>query len=243
MKQKKEIFIIPFAGGSINSMIPLAREFELFSKVHILELPGRGKRILEPLLTNVEEMVEDLYAIVRPKMNINKEYCFFGHSMGSLLGILLVKKILEEDNFRITHFFASGRGGPSLQLENKGTSKLPSNEFREKLRELGGSPDDVLENEELMELFEPIIRADFKASEEFEYKESKKLDIHIMGFYGTEEKITMEDMLLWQSESNFPVQILRFEGNHFFLFNWIKEVSKNINNRIKEETPLNSKIV
>lgn len=245
MKQKKELelIIIPFAGGGVSSMLPLAREFKGFCNVHILELPGRGKRIQEELLMNINEMVEDLYATIKPKLEKNKEYCFFGHSMGSLLGILLIHKIIEEDEYNISHFFASGRGGPSLVYENNATSQLPSKEFREKLRELGGSPEEVLAHEDLMEVFEPIIRADFKAIEEFEYSGSIKIDIHITGFYGSEEKATEDDMKLWQLESNFPIEIVEYEGNHFFLFDWVKEISEKMKQRIEDKRVLNISVI
>ncbi|MDW9383020.1 thioesterase II family protein [Chryseobacterium sp. JV558] len=244
MKKKElELIIIPFAGGGANSMIPLAQEFRGFCRVHTLELPGRGKRIVEPLLTDINEMVEDLYQVIMPKLDKDKEYCVFGHSMGSLLGILLVHRILEEDNFHISHFFGSGRGGPSLAYENDAASQLPSKEFREKLRELGGSPDEVLAHEDLMEVFEPIIRADFKAIEEYQFNESIKLDIHITGFYGSEEKVKEDGMKTWQLESNFPVELVQFEGNHFFLFNWAKEISEKMKQRMEDKSILSISLI
>lgn len=237
------MFIIPFAGGSAHSMVPFAQEINKFCVVEILELPGRGKRINEPLLTNTDEIINDLWSKVIPKIGPQyKDYFIFGHSMGTILGILLIQKIVRERGIKVSHFFVSGRGGPSKEydLEDRNTHLLPSKEFKEKLRELGGSPDEVLDNDDLMEFFEPIIRADFQAIATFHYKKSGKLDVPITGFFGSDEKTKLEDMQLWQLESIHPVEIVQFPGHHFFVFNCLNEIIKIMKDRVEERMKLNN---
>jgi medium-chain acyl-[acyl-carrier-protein] hydrolase len=58
-----------------------------------------------------------------------------------------------------------GRAAPSLPRANEPLHSLPNADFRQRLGEIGGTPQAVLENDELMELLLPLIRSDFKAIE------------------------------------------------------------------------------
>lgn len=86
-----KLFCIPFSGGNAYSYA----EFKKYLPDHIelcnLELPGRGKRIAEELLTSIDTMTEDLFRQVESKLEGN--YVIFGHSLGALQGLTLCRHI------------------------------------------------------------------------------------------------------------------------------------------------------
>ena len=98
-----------------------------------MELPGRGQRISEPLLSDIHKIVDD--AFLQIKAHINIPYAIYGHSLGTLLGFLLVKRILNENLQQPLHLFFSGRGGPSVQDKDKHIHALPKKEFIKKLHD------------------------------------------------------------------------------------------------------------
>ncbi len=106
--QKITLYCLPYAGGHSLSY----RDFQANVAENILikplELPGRGKRIKEPLLTNLETMVDDLFQQIQNELN-DKPYAIYGHSMGTLLGYLLTKRILNAGKPAPLHLFVSGR--------------------------------------------------------------------------------------------------------------------------------------
>ena len=108
-----------------------------FINIIPLELPGRGKRISEPLLSDIQSMTDDLFLQI--KTSIMSPYAFYGHSLGALLGYLLVKRILDEKLPPPLHLFFSGRAGPSVQDKDKDIYALPKKEFIQKLKEYDGS--------------------------------------------------------------------------------------------------------
>lgn len=59
--EKMRLLCLPYAGGSAASIyLPWKRKLKEEVEVIPLELAGRGKRIKEPLLQSVDEMVTDL---------------------------------------------------------------------------------------------------------------------------------------------------------------------------------------
>ena len=229
-KKNKLLFIIPFAGGSCFSMKKISDLID-FMDVKILELPGRGKRINSELINNIDDIINDLLPEITHHIENYNEYYLFGHSMGAIISYELIHKLSLHLKKMPKTLFVSGRPGPSNIRKKKKTYDLPSIEFKQKLRELGGCPEEVLMNKELMNFYEPIIRADFEAIENYQYPDRKKpLPVKIIGLFGTDEDITKEEMLCWKKESVFNVKIIELLGNHFFIFDNASEISNIIKN-------------
>ena len=71
-----------------------------------------------------------------------------------------------------------------------------------------------------MDFFEPIIKADFRAIEEYKYQPmDNPFSIPIFVRVGDEERITSERLNAWQRETLFPINVRRLSGDHFFIFN------------------------
>jgi surfactin synthase thioesterase subunit len=229
---KEVLFLLPYAGGNcycLRGLIPELSPIEVVS----LEYPGRGKRINERLLRTSEEIVCDLFDCVMNHINNCTDFYIYGHSMGTLMGYLLIHKVLKDTGKKPKHFFVSGRGGPSI-VDNTARFLLPSHEFRENLKELGGCPEEVLKNNELMNFFEPVLRADFESIETYHHIPATKLNVPITGFHGLNGDTNAVDMNLWQQESIYPIRIFGFSGNHFFIFDHWKEIGAIINETIRK---------
>jgi surfactin synthase thioesterase subunit len=218
MNENKSIklFCLPFAGGSKYSFALFKRHLPEYIELIPLDIPGRGARFSEPLLSDMEALVEDLYAQIVP--HVNSRYCFYGHSMGTLLAYLLTCRIQDENLNLPTHLFLSGRGGPENENTDRKWHALPSNEFRVKLAELGGSPQEVLDNDGLMEILEPILRADFKAVENFQYDQIRTFAIPVIVLHGLDDNFSSNQAQSWQVISEIPLNLHEFEGGHFFIF-------------------------
>lgn len=221
-----KLFCLPFAGGSKYSYKGYESKAPAEIEVIPLELPGRGKRIREPLMTNLDALVEDLYGFLRPQLN-DEPYAIYGHSMGAFLTHLLTKKILADDGVKNPlHLFLTGCRGPSIKDSEPGKHLLPKEQFIQKLIEYGGSPDEILQDKQLINFFEPIIRADFQAIESHLYVSSTPHDIPMTVMIGNQEVTTAEDAKAWQMESSIPINFIQFEGKHFFIFDHVDEIVK-----------------
>ncbi|MDQ3191153.1 MAG: alpha/beta fold hydrolase [Bacteroidota bacterium] len=226
MKEKINLYCLPFAGGSSYSYNVFTPHLSSNVNLVPVELPGRGKRSREALLNEADLMADDVFAKIKSNLVSGVPYAIFGHSMGGLLGYLLTRKILENNLPLPLHLFISGRSGPSYNDDREKYYLLPKQEFRDKLKELGGSPKEVLENDDLMDFFEPILRADFQVVETYNHQEEAPFSVPASIMIGDEDKISLEAARLWQKETSQPIKLHSFTGGHFFVFQHLTSICK-----------------
>ncbi|HOY65263.1 MAG TPA: alpha/beta fold hydrolase [Candidatus Ozemobacteraceae bacterium] len=210
------LFVPPYAGGNTTSFnafrAPFAtRGFELVP----LELPGHGRRITEPLLTDIGAMVDDLYALVA--VRLDRPFAFWGHSMGSLLAWLLAQRIERAGVAKPLALVVSGRRAPHLPERHPPRHTLPRPAFIEELRRFGGLPEEVLNHPAYMEYAEPIIRADFQALDTYVHVAGAPLTVPIGVLMGDRDDVTLEEAERWREATRGPVIVERVAGGHFFL--------------------------
>lgn len=208
------LICLPYAGGNAYSYHAFGAWLESSLNLITPELPGRGVRYGQPLLTDINVMANDMLAQLQDKLHT--PYAIYGHSMGGITGYLLMRQIAEQRLPPPLHFFCSGCRAPSIPRVNK-YHNLPHDAFKEKLRELGGSPEELLNHPELIEFYLPMLRADFSAVESFHYQPGPLLQTPFTLLMGSDDKVSLADAEAWQQETSKPVSILHFPGGHFFI--------------------------
>jgi len=209
-----KIITFTFAGGSKYSFPNFSKNLSNFV---VLEYPGRGIRTDENFITDIDLLIEDLLPKVKNEINSSNDYIIYGHSMGALIGYLVCHKIKELKIKQPLKLIVSGRKAPSIKKEEI-LSDLPDSEFWEEIIKIGGIADEIQNYNELMEFYIPILKADFKTTENYIYTQKGKLNLDIDVFYGNDEDITEEEIIGWKNESTETVTINVLNGNHFFMF-------------------------
>jgi surfactin synthase thioesterase subunit len=212
-----KLFCLPFAGGSSISYRGMYSYLDACIQPHFLEIPGHGSRAREPLQRDMTTLVDTCFETFC-REHRDESYAVYGHSMGAVIGYLLTRKIIDHGFSPPEHLFFSGRQGPAVPDTTPGRHLLPGDEFFAMLEEFDGSPKEVLQNRELMEYFEPILRADFQACESFRYVELQPLPVPITVMYGEQEPYSSDEFLGWQRETIHELRMHSFPGGHFFIF-------------------------
>ena len=109
---------------------------------------------------------------------------------------------------------------------------MPGDLFLEKLKAYDGIPEVLLEEKELHEFFEPILRADFKAIGAYRYTPAPPLDLPITVIVGSEDKPTFEEACRWQEVTRRKVTVERLPGKHFFIFEQAPVVARIIREKL-----------
>ncbi|MEL6866246.1 MAG: thioesterase domain-containing protein [Bacteroidota bacterium] len=233
--KKVKLFCFPFAGGSARYYKDWQRLLSDSIVLRPVELAGRGQRIGEALYSDMQEMIDDLYAIIEPELH-DLPYALFGHSMGGVIAFELMLRIQQENKPMPRHFFASGRNAPHLKKERKHYHSLSEEAFKTEILKLGGAPVELFEEPELADLFLPMLRNDFRLAETYAFlqKEIQPFDFGITVFVGKEEDYSAQEIAEWHRHTNKMCAIYYFPGGHFFINSFGKEITGLINRTMKK---------
>ncbi|CAK7015992.1 alpha/beta fold hydrolase [Tissierella carlieri] len=234
---KFRLFCLPYAGGSATIYYQWKSLINSHIDLCAVELAGRGKRLREPLYEDFEAMVNDVYNIIEDQLS-DLPYAFFGHSMGSAIVFELAHKIRMNNRPVPSHLFLSSRDAPITLSEddterdiNKNTDK-DDKEFIEDLRRLGGIPDELYANEELLNFFLPIIKCDVNNMRTYSFTSKDVLDLDMSVLYGINEDIEISKIEAWQEFTLKKVRIKVFQGGHFYIVSSRNELIQYINDTL-----------
>ncbi len=223
VKTKPQLFLLHFAGGNCYSFAFLKKYLEEHVEMITIELPGRGKRMNEPLIRNKSQAIEDVFHQVKKERNPNVPYVLYGHSMGVSLG-LHIAALMESNADPARSFIASGNAGPGVHKE-KIRYSLSELEFKAELKKLGGVPDELFENDELYRFFEPILRADFEVVEKENTLEAPILNATpVCALMGIKEE-NADRIDNWKQFTHASFSGHLFDGDHFFIHQHAQELS------------------
>lgn len=217
------LFCIPYSGGNGYSYLAFKKQLPSGIRLINLELPGHGTRINEPLCYSVEEMTDHL--LQQMENSTGEEYALFGHSLGALLAFLLVRKISTLGKSLPMLLIVSGQTAPS-QIKPDDRYLLPDDQFIEVLREMAGTPDELLAEKGFLDFFLPIVKADFQAIAHYRYKKDQVLEVPILVLLGRQEHIRIDDAVRWHEETTRETGFYWFEGGHFFITEHVHEVCR-----------------
>ena len=210
------LLCFPHAGGSSVAYHGWSVAMPPHIEVCAVELPGRGTRFREPLRTEMRELASEAQQGLQPWMNA--PFALFGHSLGASLCYELARRLERDGGPRPLRLFVSGRRAPHRPRPGPIIHRLPDDQFVEELRQLQGTPDGVLENPELMELFLPILRADFQLGETYSLAAPEPLDCPLSAYGGVQDtEVSHDELQEWRRYTNADFQLRPFPGNHFFV--------------------------
>lgn len=213
---RMRLFCFYYAGGTASIFRNWQEALPEGVEVLAVQLPGREYRLAEPLLTNAREIASELAEILPPLLN--KPYVFFGHSMGVLIGFDVIRILRARGMRQPELLIASGRNAPQFRWRDAGLQLLPDEEFIAAVRDYNGTPEALLANESLRDLWLPRLRADLTISATYEYVEQRPLECPIVVLVGEEDSLVSEAGLQgWLTETTAGVRYFRYPGNHFFL--------------------------
>lgn len=212
------LFCFPYAGGGASIFRLWAKELPSEIEVIPVQLPGRERRMREAPFSKIEPLLQALIQVLPPYLD--RPFAFFGYSMGALICFELIRQLRRQGLPLPLHLLVSGRRAPQIPCPKPFAHQLSDAEFIEDLRHKGGTPEAVLQNSELMQLFMPIMRADLGLNETYKYTTELPLDFPISVLGSSEDtEVNREQLDAWREQTTSSFSLQMFPGNHFFLIN------------------------
>ncbi|MEM8963539.1 MAG: alpha/beta fold hydrolase [Acidobacteriota bacterium] len=210
------LFCLPYAGGGALVYRGWSELLPAEIEVCPVELPGRGGRIRETSHRRMAPLIDEMAVAVAPLTD--KPWAVFGHSMGSVTGWELARRLMTLTHTEPVKMIASARRPPQSEPEKDPIHDLPDDELTEEIRALEGTPEEVLEHPELMKLMLPLLRADFELNFTYRPLAGPQLSRPLTALGGLEDRETTNEILEgWREATTGPFKLRMLPGGHFFV--------------------------
>ncbi|MGE5342619.1 MAG: thioesterase II family protein [Candidatus Omnitrophota bacterium] len=231
---KTKLFCFPYAGGAAASYNQWKPYFDPDIEFRPIELAARGRRMREANYASIDHAVDDALKLIKDEL-LQGPYALCGHSMGSMIAFELAYKILKNNYPAPVHIIFSGRAAPQINREKKRRlHHLPDPEFKKELLGMGGTPKEFFEHPELLEVFLPLLKGDFRLTETYVHApKDAPLDCNITVMSGKKDEDSIEEVEAWTVHSSRQCNIHYFEGGHFFIHEEPQRVVEIINTAIR----------
>lgn len=226
------LFCFPYAGGTAQIYQGWKRYLSSSIELIPIELAGRGRRFLEPHYESFHAMVEDVQKVVSTYLD-GRPYFFFGHSMGSLIAYEVAIRLRELEKDLPTHMFLSGRAAPH-HSSSFTYHLLSDEELKKEIFSFGGTPEEYLQDPDFLSIFLPMIRSDLKAVDT--YSPSLPVPPLLCRFTilnGKQDELVQGKIEGWCSYTQSQIEYIDFEGGHFYLHDYRKEIADLISSKVK----------
>ncbi|XP_067657009.1 S-acyl fatty acid synthase thioesterase, medium chain-like [Haliotis asinina] len=213
------LICLPWGGGGSIFYAGWGRLMSENIEVVGVTLPGREARIDEKCCDDLEEIITDIINVMKSRY-MDKPFILFGHSMGSLLAYELACRLKSQTGQEPRKMYLSGISAPHspmrqrLNIDHNATDQ----EFIEALGSLGGTPKEVLENEEIMKFILPTLRADNTMLDRFDFTPSDGQPPFTcpMSFFDGKDD-AKHDIEAWKSLTTGQFTLTMMPGGHFYL--------------------------
>lgn len=180
-------------------------------------LPGRAHRLMEPLFRDVGEAARVFAGVIAPLAE--QPIALFGHSLGATIAYETALALPPALQANLRGLFVSGSAPPSVPRRRGPFHNLPDAELKQELLMFGGTPAEVLQNDELMALMLPGIRADFEMLETWTRVEPGTVPCPLFCYGGTSDPDTSPaELECWREYAGDVFRSRLYGGGHFFLF-------------------------
>jgi surfactin synthase thioesterase subunit len=199
-----------FAGGSAATYREWNGLLAPSIEVCAVELPGRGRRWQEAPLADMEELVDHLASTLAPLFD--RPVIMFGHSLGAWIAYALALRGPRTAGLIVS---ASPGAGSRTDRHRSDLSRLA---LVHELRAMGGTPQLVLEDDLLLDVYLPAIRADFRLLERWVAPSRVKLGCPITMIAARDDRVVgFEQATAWAERTTGEARIVELGGGHFYL--------------------------
>jgi acyl transferase domain-containing protein/surfactin synthase thioesterase subunit/acyl carrier protein len=214
---KARLFCFPYAGGGLVSFRPWSQLLGDSVELVAVEPPGRGTRINEPPIDDLDTFVECLLPEIVEWLD--RPSAFFGHCVGGLTMFATLCALPRACAHFIKYSFACGVRPPHLlkrrgefednlaydmMLHKEFDIRVPpyaqaDEIFAGIIRQFGlPAADRMLETPKLREVLLPTIRAEFGMAYNYEYRPVEPFSFPISSFVGNLDPwVSKEDSAAW----------------------------------------------
>jgi pyochelin biosynthetic protein PchC len=216
--RRPRLVCLPYAGGSAYTFTSWPAALADIAAVTPVSLPGRADRGDVPPVLDLAAAADRLAAdlMAWPAGTTDRPVALFGYSLGALLGFETARRLT-----------AAGRPPAALVVaacappaaHRPGRLHLrPDRDLIDWIRRLGGIPESVLDDPDMLAILLPVLRADVALSECYRYQRTGPMPVPITTIAGQADPETSPAAMDgWEAETTLPLRQITLPGGHMFI--------------------------
>lgn len=181
-----------------------------------IQLPGRENRIREPLYESIPPLVEGLVEAIGA--SLSGSFAFFGHSLGATVAFETARALRRAGLPQPMALGVAAARAPQLPWPHpplRDLDDLPL--LHEVQRRYGSVPPVMLEDRELREMLLPILRADLRLVETYQYEDGPPFAFPIVAFGGERDHMVgRPEIEAWAAQTTGAFRSRFLPGGHLF---------------------------
>lgn len=229
------LLCLPHAGGVAAWYSSLTTALAPRVRALAVQYPGRQDRYAEPGAESIQVLADRLFQILEGDEGDEGAQdvptALFGHSMGAIVAFELARR-LEAAGRAPAVLIASGSRAPSASR----TALAPAGDkaLIEELTSLGGTDASLLRDPELLKLFLPALRSDYRALAAYRRPEGGPLSCPIVAMVGDQDhQVPVAQVEAWAAETNTGFELRIYPGGHFYLAEQVAAVTAAIESDLR----------
>jgi medium-chain acyl-[acyl-carrier-protein] hydrolase len=229
---RARLFFFPAAGSGTARARSWARQLPPTIEICYVQLPGRESRMEEEPFTSFAALLSDLDAALDPWIDL--PFVLLGHSMGALLAFELACLRARDRRSLPAKLIVLGHGGPSCPSRLRQVNGMSDDDLVRWLRQMGGTPDEVFDKPELLNLLLPTLRADLSVCGSYTYVPRPPLACPITVVGGVQDPhASRSELEAWRRETIGPCRVRMLPGDHFFLYSSEREFVRVVSDEVR----------
>lgn len=216
------LICFPFAGGGTLTYRGWPGMLDSRVEVVAVQLPGRDRRRAEEPIPSIMSVVVQVADAI--EAHLDRPYLLCGHSMGAVLAFEMSRELRRRGLRQPDGVIVSARRAPHLPDPGPVMHTLSDRDFKARLKGMNGTPPEVLESDELMDLVLPMLRADFQACETHEYTDEPPMEYPLLAMGGdADPDVEPESVEAWHRYTTGEFEAVIMRGDHFVIQNHAEE--------------------
>ena len=221
-----KLFCLTYAGGNAAFYDDLEKQLPDCIQLIKFEYAGHGKRHKENFYITMEELAQDAFECLKHGIQADEEYALMGYSMGSIGTTELLKLILCDSEMRKPKQVFLAAHEPHTKSELAGFDSEENEDLvKERTLKFGAVPSELINNRIFWRTYLPVYKADYSIIGKYKFEDlNLKTDVPATVFY-SETDTPIHEMEQWQQYFVNDCEFIRFDGNHFFIKDHLKEIA------------------
>ena len=227
------LICFPYAGGSPAIFANWIKEFGDDINLCPVLYPGRDLRFGEDIPSDIKAIVKE-FVLDNEKL-FNEDFVLLGYCAGGLFAYETMIQIKEIYGKTPKSFISISFATPKFKMTLEDIcNSVDDNELINYLLESRIIDEESAKNEDFLEYYLSIIKADLQAVVAYEYGDVRDIDCDIYGSFGKEDTMfNEEEKKYWNEYTSKKCELMDIEGGHYciddnrdFIISFIKNMFK-----------------